>query len=353
MSRRNVAAAAEQKGKKRSSAKRGIVAVPNPEPKDGDTGLDVAEGRQGQSAFNHPGDTRSHREQLKECVKLADKMIPFLPPAFAKTHKKVPYWPAQSDEAAEEMAERDAAQLLGENGQQGGLGKKAGQVFEAAAAVMSELGDAMKDPSKRAEAEGCRVSGMSIKQRFEVKMQALRAGRAALPKNPERAEKLRRKRAARKAQRQAGKATKKAVPSKIAAADNAAKQAKQEAMLFSKMDESTRKARAPIPKNPQQALAKVQSHKQKLANLPATQREEVERNESWAKAIQMTKGIPVKDNEKLLKASLKRHAKAKEQRGKKWNERKRDQEWRQAKAQKERTANIQQRIDAKKQSRRR
>ena len=281
-------------------------------------------------------------------------MIPFLPPAFAKAHKKAPYWPAQSDEAAEKMAEQDAAQLLGENGQQAGLGKKAEQVFEAAAAVMAELAVAMKDHSTQAEAEDCRVNGMSIKQRFEIKMQALRVGKTVLPKNPERAEKLRRKRAARKAQRQASNASKTKInTSKVAANNEAAKQAKPERMVFSKIDEPARKERAPIPKNPQQALVKVQLHKQKLANLSVTQRDEVQQGESWAKAIQMAKGVPVKDNEKLLKASLKRHAKAKEQRGKKWKERTRDQEWRQVKAQKERTANIQQRIDAKKQNKRR
>lgn len=211
----------------------------------------------------------------------------------------------------------------------------------------------MEKPSKGME-KPTHIPNVSeeIRLRYERKLAELQATRTT--KNPERAEKLRRKRANRKAQRQAArlsqhqKDTKSNTNNKALNTQHDEKTEKEGALIVSKMDGSRRKEQGPLPKNPSQALQKLQNHKEKLQQLAPKERDSKKKEEAWAKAIQKTKGIVVKDDEKRLQASLKSREKEKERSAKKWDDKNETLNASMGMKQKKRQANIKQRIDAKK-----
>lgn len=194
-----------------------------------------------------------------------------------------------------------------------------------------------------------------IRTRYERKLAELQAARTV--KNPERAEKLRRKRANRKAQRQAAKLHQaqaqkeaKANPNNNHVNNVKNKEDTEDGgkLILSKIDGSKRKERAPLPKNPSQALQKLQNHKQKLQQLDPEERDNRRKDEAWARAIQKSKGLTMKDDEKRLQASLKSREKEKKRRTREWRDKQVTLHMRLEGKQKKRQANIKQRIDAKK-----
>jgi hypothetical protein len=193
-----------------------------------------------------------------------------------------------------------------------------------------------------------------IRKRYERKLAELQAARTV--KNPERAEKLRRKRANRKAQRQAAKTQQaqaqkvaKANPNSIPTNTQATKDAGYgDKLILSKMDGPKRKERAPLPKNPSQALQKLHNHEQKLKQLDSKERNSKKKDEAWARAIQKSKGLTIRDDEKRLQASLKNKEKEKKRMTKDWGNRQYLLKKRVGDKQQKRQENIKQRIDAKK-----
>lgn len=193
-----------------------------------------------------------------------------------------------------------------------------------------------------------------IRKRYEIKLAELQTSRTV--KNPERAEKLRRKRVNRKAQRQATKTQQakaqketKSNPSNLPINTQIKKDTEgEDKFILSKMDGPRRKERAPLPKNPSQALQKLQNHEQKLQKLDSKERDNKKKDEAWARAIQKSKGLTIRDDEKRLQASLKSKEKEKMKMTKDWGDRKYLLKKRIETKQQKRQDNIKQRIDAKK-----
>ena len=193
-----------------------------------------------------------------------------------------------------------------------------------------------------------------IRKRYEHKLAEFQAPRSV--KHPERAEKLRRKRANRKTQRNVAR-MEKARAQKSAKANpsnnpdfplNKKDVDSTGKLVFSKIDEPRRKDRTPLPKNPSQALQKLQNHQQKLQRLDSSERDNRKKDEAWARAIQKSKGLTVKDDEKRLQATLKGREREKTRKTKDWEDRKESLKARTDSKQKKRQANLQQRADAKK-----
>ncbi|CAD5124961.1 DgyrCDS13203 [Dimorphilus gyrociliatus] len=101
-------------------------------------------------------------------------------------------------------------------------------------------------------------------------------------------------------------------------------------LVFSKFDFVTSKADAEKKKSTgnkdyKKLLKRVEKNKQKLQKLKETdsvKAKTVEEKEKWRKVMDKAKGVKVKDDEKLLKKSLKRKEKKKDKSGKEWKKRK-------------------------------
>ncbi|KAK9696552.1 hypothetical protein K7432_012410 [Basidiobolus ranarum] len=99
------------------------------------------------------------------------------------------------------------------------------------------------------------------------------------------------------------------------------------------------------------ALKQVEAKKEKLDKLKATDKEKAEKiieNEQWKKALQMSAGVKLKDDPKLLKKTIKRDEVKKKKSNKEWTERKTQIADSIANKQKKRNENLKARIDAKK-----
>ena len=73
--------------------------------------------------------------------------------------------------------------------------------------------------------------------------------------------------------------------------------------------------------DPKTALAKLEAHKQRLADMPEDKRKEVLEKETWLAARKRAEGVKVHDNESLLKKTLKRKEKAKKKSEREWKDR--------------------------------
>lgn len=82
-------------------------------------------------------------------------------------------------------------------------------------------------------------------------------------------------------------------------------------------DEASRK-RYVLPKDPKQALEKLQKQKQALDLLPIEKQPKVLQDRAWAKAFLRARGLPVQDDEQRLKKALKRKASTKVKRTSSW-----------------------------------
>ena len=106
-----------------------------------------------------------------------------------------------------------------------------------------------------------------------------------------------------------------------------------------------------VNKNPKDTLGKlkkVQSEKEKFDKFAIKNPEkakEVLENKQWTGLMQKAQGEKIKDDPKLLEKTLKREAKIKLQKSKKWTERKDHNDYVKKGKEDKRTKNIQQRID--------
>ncbi|KAI3627130.1 hypothetical protein CBS14141_001131 [Malassezia furfur] len=124
-------------------------------------------------------------------------------------------------------------------------------------------------------------------------------------------------------------------------------------MSFSHVDfglDTQRKNKYALPNDPKAALAMLEARKRKEESRVQKQvergqdedqvREAAEEAERWNKAIAAAEGVRIRDNEHLLKQTLKRREKSKAKSTKAWNDRRRAEQEAQAAKQKKRMENI-------------
>lgn len=80
--------------------------------------------------------------------------------------------------------------------------------------------------------------------------------------------------------------------------------------------EREKKSRGPIDVLGQ--LKHVEAKKRRIENMPEEKREIIKEKDKWAKALKQATGEKVRDDEKLLKKSLKRQEKTKKKSGREW-----------------------------------
>lgn len=114
--------------------------------------------------------------------------------------------------------------------------------------------------------------------------------------------------------------------------------------IFSKFDFGLPEKKLTVtPKNPKQALQRLEARTKKLTALQATDEARAEqqlKNEAWSKAIQKAQGLQIKDDARLLKKAIAKEDKAKGRRTEKWEARQQAQKDAEAARQKKRQDNI-------------
>lgn len=188
------------------------------------------------------------------------------------------------------------------------------------------------------------LSREELQAKLKAKMESFKTKRGAeAPKNKKQLQE-------KKDRREKKLAIKKAQKETFGQKIDLKKQAQAAAILdggrqiFSKFDFGLEKGKKAVtPKNPKQALQKVESRLakiQKLTTEDKSKAEQLQKSEAWAKAIQKAQGLVIKDDPKLLKKSIHRLEKAKEKRTEKWNERKQETKDLQFNKQKKRQENL-------------
>ncbi|WFD33593.1 hypothetical protein MCUN1_000406 [Malassezia cuniculi] len=115
--------------------------------------------------------------------------------------------------------------------------------------------------------------------------------------------------------------------------------------------EAVKKSKYALPSDPKAALAALEARKRREEAKAqrdgddAGAREEAHR---WGRAMAAAEGVKLRDNEALLKQTIKRREKSKAKSAKAWNDRRKAEEEAQAAKQKKRMENISARRDAKK-----
>jgi len=135
---------------------------------------------------------------------------------------------------------------------------------------------------------------------------------------------------------------------------------KEGKMVFSKFDfsdsgtreesEKKKKSGLPVGKNYKQLLDKVHKQKDKLEKLEKVDKEkaaQVKESMMWKTAISKAEGVKVKDNEELLRKSLKKKEKRTEKGKKDWKRREENVERKKKGAQEKRKQNLMKRRDAR------
>ncbi|KAM4057948.1 surfeit locus protein 6 domain-containing protein [Hirsutella rhossiliensis] len=101
------------------------------------------------------------------------------------------------------------------------------------------------------------------------------------------------------------------------------------------------------PSDPKTALLKVQNQKKRLEELDADKRAEIADKEAWLTARRRLEGDKIRDDEAMLKKSVKRKEAAKKKSDKAWRERAQGVELAQKERQKKREDNLRKRRDEK------
>lgn len=102
------------------------------------------------------------------------------------------------------------------------------------------------------------------------------------------------------------------------------------------------------PSDPKTALLKLQNQKKRLAGLDEEKRKDIEEKEAWLTARRRAEGERIRDDEAVLKKSIKRKERGKKKSEKEWKDRKVAVEMGIKARQKKRTENLQKRRDEKK-----
>ncbi|RPA84382.1 SURF6-domain-containing protein [Ascobolus immersus RN42] len=102
------------------------------------------------------------------------------------------------------------------------------------------------------------------------------------------------------------------------------------------------------PSDAYTALQKISAKKSRIENMPEEKKAAIEEKETWAKAVKHAAGEKVRDDEKLLKKTLKRQEKQKKKSTKEWGDRKEGVQKSQDARIKKREENIAHRIEMKK-----
>ena len=104
--------------------------------------------------------------------------------------------------------------------------------------------------------------------------------------------------------------------------------------------------------DPKAALQSIQKQKDKLKKLEeqgeTSKINEIEESSAWSKALEKSEGVKVKDDESLLKKSVKKQEQRKKSSSKKWEARKESEDKRKQGRQNKRTENLGKRKQDKK-----
>lgn len=122
-------------------------------------------------------------------------------------------------------------------------------------------------------------------------------------------------------------------------------------LFFGRIETGAEHKKKKGPSDAKTQLKAVEAKQQKLEKLRKEDKEkagQLEEKETWRKALSLASGEKVKDDVKLLKKTIKREEHIKLKSAKAWNERKEKVKKDESEKVKKRTANIQKRIDAKK-----
>ena len=125
-------------------------------------------------------------------------------------------------------------------------------------------------------------------------------------------------------------------------------------MVFSKFDLSNNGQTGTKSKkqDPKQALQSIQKHKDKVKKLEAqgetAKVNEIEETSAWSKALEKSEGAKIKDDEFLLKKSIKKQEQRKKSSTKKWDARKESEDKRKQAKVNKRNENISKRKQDKK-----
>jgi hypothetical protein len=235
------------------------------------------------------------------------------------------------------------------------------------AANSGDAGSTTVEYAKPVAADGPVLSREELRARFQAKLEVLRQKRGAdtvknqVKQAKKNAEKKKEGGKDKKQQQKQVEKKETPVQQKPAVVVEAGRQ------IFSKFDFGTEsplasqipgvgkpvkpKVKAFLPKNPKQALEKLQRKAEQLGELEktdASRAEAIKKSDAWTKAIQKSQGITVKDDVKLLKKSIHKMEKVKAKKADSWTDRKRKVEEEQAARQTKRNENIQARKDARK-----
>jgi len=134
--------------------------------------------------------------------------------------------------------------------------------------------------------------------------------------------------------------------------NDAAKSQAKEQFIFGKIETATgsKEGKKQVGKDFKRHLKTLQEEKSKIAAAKGEDQEkgeELEEKFAWKNVMQKAQGVKVKDDEGLIKKSIKRKENIKKQSQKKWEKREKEVKDKMAEKQKKRTANIRAKKDEK------
>jgi len=125
---------------------------------------------------------------------------------------------------------------------------------------------------------------------------------------------------------------------------------KKEQFMFGKIETTGSDGKKQMGKDFKRHLKTLQDEKSKIAQVKGEDKEkgeELEEKFAWKNMLQKAQGVKVKDDESLIKKSIKRKENIKKHSQKKWEKREKEVKEKMAEKQKKRTANIRAKKDEK------
>lgn len=124
----------------------------------------------------------------------------------------------------------------------------------------------------------------------------------------------------------------------------------KEQFIFGKIETAAKQGKKQMGKDFKRHLKTLQEEKSKIAQAKSEDKEKgevMEDNFAWKNIMQKAQGVKVKDDEGLIKKSIKRKENIKKQSQKKWEKREKEVKDKMAEKQKKRTVNIRAKKDEK------